>query len=922
MSNLPVLRGAGLNTANNQLSATPEGAFVRADNVVVPYKDRTESRRGQKYEAITFGTGASRAKELAFFGGHKVAQYGSSTLAQDSAGVWADLSGGFTPPDAALLRMKFCEMAQNLYFTTSLGLFLIESLTGTPVAAGIPKAVDDADIVPGLAVAGGWLPNDSAVAYATVWGRKDSNGNVKLGAPSRPLVIANPAFPAAIGGIVRTAAGGSWPAGKVTVTGPYRSVAVGDVLTLSPGEGNFAAGAKTVISVTSSFATNSTVWTYDEAGANVASTAVQSFSMPARSVQVRAYAPPGITTTSGHFVRLYRSRTVTPATAQPGLDLFQVLEWNSSDLGGGPPKSVTFSDKTPEIMLNGAPPLYTSPNFGDGALSANESPPMAKDIFEFDGRMWFLNTTDRHRFTLNMLGVYATAGDAGIQSGDTLTVGGITITFTTGAVGAGQSFLYTAFSTAQNIEFTARAFVYSFNNHASNASLNAFYVSGIDDAPGRILFEERALGGAAFAVYASRQTSWFPNLPTSSTGAPTSDNSRRLNGLSYSKRGQPEAVPLTNYIADIGPKNREAIRALPLRDKIFVFVKDVGIWTVSRSGSGYVATRLDTTAKLLVPDSLVEHSNRLIGLFDQGVCAVSDSGVAILSEPIERDLLELEGAALAAIKAYAFAVSYESDRQYQLWLPSLSTDTVCEQAYVFNSLRNLWTRWVGSRTCGRVNPADGLLYLGDGDANKLRVERKSYDRTDYADESIGVTITAHSGTSVTLSSTAGLTVGDLLYQSAGVRSLITAVVSSTVLTVSSTEGWSNAGAQVLVAIDCKVKWVDVAPGGPGLKKQFRKAHFHFRDFYVNTFAAVFDSDNSTTEGLVVLSSPGFGLTVFGASSFGLAVGTKQRDAEVHPLHQRSQSIRVGCNIREAWSMWGLNGFTLDYAIVGDSTGVT
>lgn len=925
MSSSPaVTKIRGLYTGDNQLSAVPDGALVRADNIVIPSLDVAESRRGQKLEGLTIGT-AVVANEVAFFDGGKVVHAGTDKLYQDTpaAGAYTAISGSYTPVDPDLLRMKFVEMAQNLYFNTAAGLYLLESLDGTPAKAGIPKATRTEAGTYSYGTGANWLAAGSSVAYAHVWGKKDSHNNVKLGAPSNVAVISNAVLTIPVGGIVRTAPDGPHPNGKVTVTTRYpQFLSVTDTFTLSPGEADFPVGSKAVKTLGLLFSS----FTYDEAGANGASTLVQTLTPPARGALVRAYLPAGVTATSGHFVRIYRS--LTKASATPGLDLFQVAELipSAGDVIQG---YVQYIDGTPDLMLAGSPPLYTSPNEGDGIGSANEPPPLAKDIFEWDGRLWYLNTTSKHRFFLNMLGVFLASGDLGIQNNDTLTVAGQTYTFKTTVSGTNPVQITTnAGSVTQNIDVVARALVNAINANVSNTTVTAYYVSGVDEAPGRILVEERAIGGSAFVVYASRPTSWFPALPTSSTGAPESDNSRKPNGLYCSKKGQPEAVPLTNEIPDIGPKGREAIRGLPLRDKLIIAIKDVGFWTVSKSGNGYRVDALDRTAKLLVPDSLAAHSNQLIGLTDQGICSISDAGVRILSAPIEReDLLPLLANALDEVKATCFAVSYESDRQYQLWLPSAAGDTFCKQAFVYNSLRNAWTRWVGNRTCGRVDPATDLLWLGDADTNQLRVERKAYDFTDYADAELTLHVASGGVTagssSIILDDATGLAVGDALVQYDGEDIAFAAVVTSIdgeavgIAGNNAVDATPDADVTAFKAIACDIKWAP-ATRDAGLLKQFRETTFHFGQSEFNAFAAYFETEKTREEttGKTFTSRDYSTGSTFNEG----ALFAEDKRAEVPAGAQQCTRLLVGLRITEALCRWRLNGYTPTYQAISEKVG--
>ena len=170
---------------------------------------------------------------------------------------------------------------------------------------------------------------------------------------------------------------------------------------------------------------------------------------------------------------------------------------------------------------------------------------------------------------------------------------------------------------------------------------------------------------------------------------------------------------------------------------------------------------------------------------------------------------------------------------------------------------------------------------------------------------------------ITLASVAGVTSGDMLYQSEAVKSLIDEVDSEAgTVHVISTEAFTAAAAEVLVAYECSGKSSHLAPLGPGIEKDFRAAHFHFRKLYAHDFRATFDSEKSGVETEAVLTEEGFGLTAFGATPFGSPINLRNRKAGVDRKHARSTHIRVGFTIREARALWAIHGVSLDYEPVG------
>jgi hypothetical protein len=248
-------------------------------------------------------------------------------------------------------------------------------------------------------------------------------------------------------------------------------------------------------------------------------------------------------------------------------------------------------------------------------------------------------------------------------------------------------------------------------------------------------------------------------------GTAASDNNTSPNRLAFSKISQPEAVPISNFL-DVGSKDKVILRILALRDNLFVLKED-GIYIVTGSSAPDFSVRLlDNSAILIAPDSAVVLNNLIYALTTQGVVSISESGVSIVSRPIE-DQIKKYTTSQFNYRYTSFGVGYESDRSYLLWLPELKTDTVATQCFRYNSITNTWTRWTITNTCGIVNQlGDDKLYLGLGDRNVLAQERKNLEREDHADRNFTRTIGAgaFNDKQVSLSSTSLITAGDVFTQ--------------------------------------------------------------------------------------------------------------------------------------------------------------
>ncbi len=246
--------------------------------------------------------------------------------------------------------------------------------------------------------------------------------------------------------------------------------------------------------------------------------------------------------------------------------------------------------------------------------------------------------------------------------------------------------------------------------------------------------------------------------------ATVSDNSVSPNRIFYSKINQPEAVPIVNYL-DIGPQDKNILRILALRDNLFV-LKEEGIYRLSGLVAPFTVTLFDSSTILKASDSAVVLNNLIYMASSQGVAQISDTGVKIISRPIEDKLIKLASAQYPNFPTATFGVSYESDRTYYLWTVTNTGDTFATQCFRYNTFTNSWCESDKSARCGVVDFGDDKMYLGPTDTNFIEQERKTFDRTDYADREITTSLNSGNinGSTIILPSITNMTVGDVLVQ--------------------------------------------------------------------------------------------------------------------------------------------------------------
>ena len=213
--------------------------------------------------------------------------------------------------------------------------------------------------------------------------------------------------------------------------------------------------------------------------------------------------------------------------------------------------------------------------------------------------------------------------------------------------------------------------------------------------------------------------------------AVTADNESLQNRIYFSKILQPDAVPLVNTI-DVGAADQPILRIFPLRDSLFVYKSD-GLFRISGETAPFNLALFDSSCILIAADSLDVSNNLVYGWTTQGITSTSETGVNIISRPIDIDILNLATQQYTDFPTATWGIGYESDNSYTAYTVQETTDTLATIAYRYSTLTNTWTTFAKTDTCGVINPFDDKQYLGAGDTNFLEKERKDFTRYDYAD---------------------------------------------------------------------------------------------------------------------------------------------------------------------------------------------
>jgi len=612
--------------------------------------------------------------------------------------------------------------------------------------------------------------------------------------------------------------------------------------------------------------------------------------------------PSGVTTS--WVYQIYRSNESASDSTVPDDELQLVYEDNPTS-GEITAKEVTITDSTQNELKGAA--LYTNQS-EESILKTNDQPPFCKDIVSFKNHVFYANTKTKHRYTLNLISVGATDG---VQVNDTITIGGVTYTGKAAEDVLNDEFLvYTAGTPSQNIDTTALSLIKVINQSSSNTLVYAYYLSGFEDIPGAILIEERGIAGSSFALTSSRSTCWNPRLPSSGTDE-SSDNEVRENRIYVSKPQQPEAVPLLNYI-DLGSADKPIRRMLALRDSVMVF-KDDGIYRITGTSFPFTVTPFNSSIKLKGNETAVVLDNRIYCMTDQGVVAIHDSGTEIISHWIETTLVKLLAEQYTNFSNTAFGVAYESDRKYILYTVTETTDTYCTQAWVYNTITKTWTKWTTPRSAGLVKSTDDKLYTVHPTSDYTYQERKTFDRTDYADEEYAITITGSSGTNLEVADSTNIVVGSTIVQG-DLEGKVTAVVDSTNVTMNDEYAWTAAAATTYTPIGAVVSWVPQHGGNLGIMKHWAEATFIFDDASFTEITATFSSN--IVENSQVILVPSFTRGSWGSFTWGGDVwgGSASGSVIIRTFFpratQRSHWMNIKVELNQAYSSFSVAGISV------------
>lgn len=972
---------------------------------------------------------------------------GSPTL---STTGFRQYTGDFTNPDGELFKLRSTKANQNVYVTTQGGIQKLDALENEFIDSGGIKALESTAELLTTSV-NGFMQADSQVAYRVVWGYRDANNNLILGTPSQRVIVVNNLTSSHDISIEIVIPDG------VTVDYFYQIYRSGfsasandepdDELGLvyedNPTSSEIANGiTNPIVDITPDDLRGATIYTAPSQegitqanepppfAKDIAQFKNSLFYANTKTKQRLNVSLVGVGGNNGlnwrTFTGTYNtsSNSITSISSLAGLEAGMRIDGNGIPAG----TTITTVSTSNTIIISNTPTASGTAGSYTGNL-------VATDVLTINGLEYTggRSKTTQGNYTTSSNSITLTTGNTlGLLVGQPVSGTGIpdntiinsisasnalslsntptaavsasgTITFEGVAFQSSStsSIYYRRFEVSDNasaairITDTSNSLINVVNRSPANSSVYGFYLSGFGDLPGQILFEERDINASSFSItISSHRLSFNPVLPSTGDSI-SSTNDEFINAIYFSKTNEPEAVPILNFLR-VGSANEAILRIIALREALFIFKED-GIFRLTGEDPGnFRVDQLDNTSTLEAPDSAVAFNNQIYMFSDQGITTVTDTGVSIISRPIEVEILNLLANPNFATKTFAFG--YETDRKYILFTVSNSTDTEATQAYVFNVFTNTWTKWDLTKQAGFVFPTDDKIYLAPTNSNTVNIERKSLTFRDYYDDTFDVNIASISSSiNIKLSSTVNIDIGDLFYQDINRYAVITAkdnatnritvnlnrddwlvnfsgsasnaiyttssntisnlsstnllksgmivtgtgipvnttianITSSTAISISNTPtvavssgggiSFSSTGAsQIFKSYESEVEFTPQFGKNPGILKQFRDMSMMFKDSYLYSFRVGFSSDLSNQLENVDFEEqqPGtWGLIPWGQFAWGgNVVSPSILRTYVPKFKQRCSQLKIRMRLREAYSFYRLNGFSLIFTNISE-----
>lgn len=931
---------AGLHKQANSFSL-PDGAMEEASNVVISKDDIVTKRRGfYEYLSTsdTINKVFMYEDTLILVMEDKIAYVTESGTAPNLVGAQNNLSGLGTAVTFGRIS-RSAQSNQNFYYTTDNGVQKLEFFNSSVYGAGIPPALDmrasflDENGVINAPDIGTTSTNQ--VAYRVIFGRRDSNDNLLLSSPSDVISLTNSVVTGSSWARVSNVVTVTTSSTHNLSTGMV--ISVDNSSGGTPDVVNQTYVITRLSATTYSFAETAA----DSSGtldyANTRKSRLE-FSIPSEiDTATEGYfyqiyrSSQTIATPSAD----YKYITEVELTAADISRGFIIYDDEINDIFLGAELYTNPNSQEGELQANARPPLcddiaYFKNHMFYGKCNSRHTLDLSvidpSKFAAFETLTFKIDTTEEDYVSREFVGnnrvsaesilgtgtVTITYTSHGFTAGDVVYISNVTgsipdgeysisapaaNTFQISSPGntataldfqgvrsSGGDYIYlidkSSASLSEQLRNTAQGIVKAINRYSSSL-MYASYTSGLAGVPGQLRVQGKGFSGT-ISVKASNSTmatGFSPTIPTSfASGTQVfSRNDDQPHVLYISKIGEPEAVPLVNFIP-IGSENQNIIRFGVLRDSLIILKED-GIFRLTGDDVGnFTVTALDTTVFCISGSSADILNNQVVFLSNQGFCLVTESSVQLISRKIEDIIQPIVGK--SEIGAQTGSSSYESERSYIV--TTLEPDTsAASTTYVYNILNDSWVQWDHLFSEAIVGPND-IFYTVATDGSSISRERKDFTKIDYCGQNYSITVTSveSDGLAAEISSASAVPeIGDAIIKNevfsriAGVTDL-----GSNNYSVSFDRTTNLAATDTPILYNSYTSRIKLAPFHAGLvgrTKQFSQINYQFRNnsitkaklSFTNSYFNVSD-ETSWVSQILTSSVGGWGFEPWGLFPWG------------------------------------------------------
>lgn len=780
----------------------PDGALEQAENVVVSKDGIITSSRGY-YQYFDPSSGTlnrlfNYQNRLLAAYTTKLSYYTDTGSSPNETGTETNLTGETVAITAGRVSRSF-QSNNNFYFTTDNGVLKTTAYNSIISKSGAPQGLDiSASFINGSSA--DWFEAGKIVGYRVVFGYRDANDNLIIGAPSDITTISN----TAVTGSAASVAGNT-----LTVTSASHGLTTGQYLVFYNAAGfTSSSNADGIYQITVTGA-NTFTYTVGTGPTGGPGTVDYAYAMP---VSLEFSVPSEITTALPWFYQVYRSSQQDISVGI--LSDFKLIDEQTLTSAQISADVVFFTDDIDDILLGAE--LYTNENSREGELQANYRAPLCDDVTLYKGYAFYANCTTRHLLDLAVVdptqmvsgdyievkidattrryvartgvanqtvrgtcsssaGLLITYTAHGLTNGDTVYVSSVTggalaagtyyvvsagandfkISLTAGgaaiAYGGETSLIfqgvtngtYPIFYLSQSsspsvrLRDTAQSLVKAINRDTSSL-IYAQYTSGINAVPGKMRFQAKGFTAAMYlrANSTTAGSAFSPALPDSF-----------VSGTQVYSRN--DSLPHAAFISKFNEPE-----AVPLVNFILVGSKNKEILRVHALRDSVIFEKEDGVFRLtgdninnftvtLLDGTVICVAPSSSDILNNQVVFLSNQGVCLVTESavqiISRTIEDVIQPILgqSGLSAQTSAVAYESERLYMLTTTS-PNNTSATQVWVYNILSEAWTSITNLFTQAVVGPSDVLYYIST--SNEIQKERKKQTKIDYSGQNYSVTI--------------------------------------------------------------------------------------------------------------------------------------------------------------------------------------